>query len=169
MIERPSVHERLLTAMRSSDLTLEQDARRDVDYLIALGAASQRNGPYGGSVMRLHLSATRADFNAAGEYVLGLTERIAAHRGWRLSPGQLRRVANAALWHHVSPACEACHGRGYESEEGTPMLSGRLCRVCRGSRARPIQRRHQGEIRDVIAALERVVDITEGSVRRLLR
>lgn len=167
--ERRSTQERLLAAFASSDLSVDVERRGDADHLIALGLAEQRVPLAGGDVLRLQLAGNPADYRRARESVLGLTRRLSAVRRWNFSAANLKRIAELALAHHVWPACPVCHGRGYEAAEGAPLLSGRLCRACHGTGARPIQRKFNNEIRGVIEVLERIGSVTEHAVQRLLR
>ncbi len=166
--ERGSTHERLLGAFGSSDLLLEADKRKDADYLIALGIASSRRGMEG-SVLRLQLAGSQSDYRSARESVVRMTRRMSEVRNWRLSAINVRRVGELALAHHVFPACPVCHGRRYEVAEGAPALSGNICKPCHGTGVRPVQRKFNGEIRDVIEVLERVGQVTERAVARMLR
>lgn len=167
--EKRGAHERLLGAFKSSDLSLEEDKRKDADHIIALGMASRRTGLMCGAVMRLQLAGSQSEYRRARESVIRLAVQLGDRRGWRLSVPNLHRVGELALAHHVFPACPVCHGRGYEVEEGAPALSGRICKPCHGTGVRPVQRKFNGEIRDVIEVLERIGWVTERVVERLLR
>ncbi|HOW46121.1 MAG TPA: hypothetical protein P5305_01535 [Rubrivivax sp.] len=167
--ERRTTHERLLTAFRSSHLELDSEHRGDADYLIALGIAGSRSGMLGGDVLRLQLAGSPADYRNARESVVRLTRRLAMKHNWRLSGDNTRRVGELALAHHVFPTCPVCKGRRFEVVEGSPSLSGRACRACHGTGARPIQRKLGREIREVLETLERISEFTEGSVARLMR
>lgn len=157
-----SVLERLSSAMLSSDLRVDPDHRTDVDYIIAAGLA-------GGTSARLYLANSRTQLRRAIDTVATLTARLDMRRSWRLTDDEIRAVARLALLHHIEPACPVCHGRGYELQLGTPMLSDRVCKSCRGTGRRPIQRKLQSNIVQVIAALEQIDSVTESAIKRLLR
>lgn len=166
--DRPSALERLYVAVSASDLTVDPDQRKDVDYIIALGIAESRNGP-GGGLARLYLANSKSSLRRAFESVYGLVKRLNLKRGWRLTDDEQRVVSKQSLMHHVSPACSPCHGRGYELQVGTPVLSTKICKSCRGSGRRPVQRKLQQEILQTIAVLENIDSVTESAVARLVR
>jgi len=166
--EKVTVRERLLAAFTGTDLSVDTERRTDADYLIALGLAQQRAGRASGAAMRLQLTCAD-DYRKARDLVRDLAKKLNAKRGWRLTMAHAGHVGELALAHHVFPACPACDGRGREKPEGAPYLSGNICRPCHGTGKRPIQRRHQEQIRQVIEALEQLESLTEYHVRRFLR
>lgn len=168
-MSRPSPLERLSVAMSASDLTVDPDTRRDVDYVIALGIAESRNSAAAGPLARLYLTSSRSALRRAFESVYGLVKKLNLKRGWRLTEDEQRVVSKQSLLHHVSPACSPCEGRGYEVQPGTPVLSARLCKSCRGSGRRPVQRKLHQEILQTIAVLETIDSITESAVAKLVR
>jgi hypothetical protein len=165
---RPSLQERLISALSSSNLRVDLERRGDADYVAALGAASRRNGDVAGAVMRVHLVGSAADYREAVDATTRLTRHLNAVRNWRLGGREIRLVGELALGYHVRPACPACHGRRYEVPEGSPHTNGNICKPCRGSGKRPVQRRLNLEIRGVLAVLEHSDDVTAREVRRLL-
>ena len=169
MSERPSVLERLSTAMGSSDLSMDMIHRGDLDFIVALGIASSRHSAVAGPMMRLHLASTPAALRGAFQSVLGMVKRMNAKKNWRLNTRSLQVVALNALSHHINPICPACHGRKYELIEGAPALSATACKVCHGTGRRAVQKKHRDQINQVIAALETIDDITERAVARLVR
>lgn len=169
MSERPSVFERLSTAVSSSDLTMDPDHRTDVDFITALGIAGSRHSAVASPMMRLHLSGTNTNLRAAFNSVLSLVKRLNAKKNWRLRPHSLNTVALQALSHHVAPTCPHCQGRKFELQEGSPVLSAKACTHCRGTGRRPVQKKHRDEIAHVIASLEQIDSVTERAVARLVR
>lgn len=163
--------ERLAAAVRSSDLSQEWKAavsRGDADYLAALGIVGSRYG-LGGAVMRMHLSGSREDYRRARLEAVNVARRMNETRNWRLKGDAVRRVAEIALAHHVYPVCPTCHGRKFEVAEGAPALSGNICKPCHGTGLRPVQRRWNGEIRDVMEVLARVGNVIERGVTRMMK
>jgi hypothetical protein len=169
MSERPSVLERLSTALNSSDLTFDPIHRGDLDFVAALGIASSRHSAVAGPVMRVHLAGTPDDLRAAFNAVLGLVKRLNAKRNWRLMGHSIQVVALQSLSHHVNPVCPHCSGRKFELQEGSPVLSTKACTHCRGTGRRQVQKKHRDQIGQVIAALESIDEVTERAVARLVR
>lgn len=169
MSDRPSVFERLSTAIGSSDLTADPIHRGDLDYIIGLGIASARHSAVASPMMRLHLASTPAALRNAFQSVVGLTKRMNAKKNWRLNTRSIQVVALQALSHHVNPVCPHCHGRKFELMEGAPALSARHCKHCHGTGKRPVQKKHRDCINQVITALEQIDDVTERAVARLVR
>lgn len=168
-MSRPSPLERLGVAMSTSDLTVDPIHRTDADYVIALGIAESRNNAVAGPLARLYMTSSKTSLRRAFESVYGLVKKLGAKRGWRLTEDEERVVSKQALMHHVSPACAPCHGRGYEVQPGTPVLSDRPCKACKGTGRRPIQKKLQPEIAQVVAVLENIDSITESAIARLVR
>lgn len=169
MSDKPSAFERLSTALNSSDLTFDPDHRTDLDYVAALGVASHRLSSVAGPLMRLHIASSPAALNSAYESVLALVRKFNAKKNWRLAKHGLHAVALHALSHHVDPTCPACHGRKFELQEDSPVLSTKLCRSCHGTGRRQVQKKHRDEINHVIAVLEQIDSTTERAVARLVR
>lgn len=169
MSERPSAFERLSVAVGSSDLTMDTIHRGDLDFIVALGIASSRNGAVAGSLMRLHLASTPAAMKTAYASVLALVKKFNSKKNWRLSGRSMQVVALQALAHHIVPVCQHCHGRKFDLIEGAPALSAKACRHCHGTGRRPIQKKHRECIEMVIAALEQIDSVTERAVARLVR
>lgn len=169
MSDRPGVFERLTTALNSSDLTLDANHRGDLDMVIGLGIAAHRLGSVSAPLMHLHVNASPAALNEAYQAVLSLVKRINAKKNWRLAKPGLHAVALHALSHHVDPTCPHCHGRKFELQQDSPVLSAKLCRSCHGTGRRPVQKKHKEQINAVIAALEQIDSTTERAVGRLVR
>lgn len=169
MTDRPSVIERLSSALHSSDLTFDADHRGDLDYVVAAGIAASRHGSVALPMLHVHYAGRPSDLNAAFHAVLGLVKRFNAKRNWRLNGRSMQVVALHALSHHVDPTCKHCHGRKFETMDDAPMLSAKVCRHCHGTGRRQVQKKHRDQISHVIAALESIDAVTERAVARLVR
>lgn len=163
-----SALERLAVAMSSKNLTLD-DTRRDVDYIIAAGISASWHGPVASSLLRLHASTSMTDLKVASASVQGLVAKLNTRRNWGLTPAQVEAVASKALAHHVTPACLACGGHGYELVPGTPTLSSVACASCHGTGRRPVQKKLRNEIQQTIGVLENIDSVTQAAVARLVR
>lgn len=161
--------ERLSVAMSSSNLTMYEHKMSDIDYVLALGIAQSRTGESAGPLSRLYLSSSRAGLWRAFESVLTVVKRLGLRRNWRLTQDEAKTVAKQALLHHIAPGCACCSGRGYEVHPGSPSLSDRACKVCKGTGRRPVQKRLRPEILQVIIVLEHIDSVTESAVARLIR
>ncbi len=172
MSDKPSIHERLVSAFATRALSLEvgPGARcLDADHVMALGMAAHWLPPAAGETIRLQASSTQVGYRTTRNATRRLAWRLAKMRGWTLSARNVERAADLALAHYMFPSCPECSGRGFEVLDGAPVLSGRACRACHGSGKRPVQARWHDEIVAVIAELETMTERTERVVRRLLR
>ncbi len=169
MSERRSALEGLASAFVSSDLTVREDRRGDVDYIAALGAAGTRLRPGASAIVSLALSGDRASAGEALRTTLAVVRRLNAKRGWRLDGKTLRQVAEKALKHYIAPACPVCQGRKFKSVAGSPALSASPCPVCQGSGRRPPPSRHGREVAEALCSLEDAGRAVEAAVRRRLR
>ncbi len=169
MSERPSAFERLSTAVSTSDLTVDADHRTDADYIVALGIASRRHSAVAGPLMRVHLAGSQVAIKNAYNSVLSLVKRVNAKKNWRLNSHAVGTVALQALSHHVAPTCPHCHGRKFELQEGSPVLSTKVCRHCSGTGRRPVQKKYRDQISHMVSVLESIDDVTERAVARLVR
>lgn len=165
--DKPGIHERLLAAFQATDLSIDPERRTAADLLAALGMAESHVGRANGSAMRLMLTGGRADYRSARESVIEMVKRLSAKHNWRLSGQTAKVVGELALAHHVFPACPECHGRAREQINGAFL--GNICKPCHGTGKRPIQRKNREEIKAVLATLERIEELTEYHVRRILR
>jgi hypothetical protein len=166
--DKPTVLERLHSAIQSSDLTLRPRGVGDADHLVALGLAAKEAGAAAGELMFLHIGGTQTGYRRARDAVLGLARKMNGVRNWRLNAANTHRAAELALAHHVNPACPHCHGRGKLVAEGTPFLTANLCKHCHGTGKRRVQRKLHREITELIEALARLDRTTESSVARRL-
>jgi hypothetical protein len=167
--DKPGVRERLVNAFQSSDLSIESGVRKDSDFLIALGLAQQNGRRVSGSLLRITMEGRQADYRSARQAVVEMTKRINDERCWRLSGPNCRLVGELALAHYIFPMCHHCEGRKFDLIPGTRSLSATPCQACHGTGERPIQRKHNNHIRDMIELLKQVDGATVAAVRRLVQ
>lgn len=122
MSDITTIEERYSSAVTASSLKVEADKGGAADVLIAAGWSPSR---IGSALMRLH---TKADRNALEQVHEQLTLRA---EGWGID--QPTTVAAAVLGWWLHKTCGACHGVKFSLIAGTPVLSTKACRVCRGS------------------------------------
>ena len=170
MSETKTIYERLSAATVSGDLSQCAERVADVDYLTAAGVAGSRYG-LGGAALRLDLTQDRNDLGPAILATMQLVGEIASKRGWSMHAQKRKRIAYAVLLHYLSPACPECKGRGMigVDRDKPGEYRPRVCSACDGSGKRPIQRKHQREIREVLYIFERRKEIIEGTIRKLMR
>lgn len=113
-------------ARQSTDLAMEQDKLKAADALAAFGMAGQKHRL--GSLLLACIAeypsgVSSTTSNATIEAVLALARKR----------GLGHQMALVILWSVIDPACDHCHGRGYEVEEGTNRLSDRACWSCEGT------------------------------------
>ena len=171
MNDNKTILERLSEAAHSGDLS--HKARRcDVDYLTALGASGARNR-HGSALLDLDMTLKAGAMLEALKRTTEIVRQVCTRRGWPLSPMQTRHIAKDALRHYLKPACGACKGRGMLGVELDlpPEQRGRIrpCDACGGSGKAPLPRRHQRELRAVLAVMEHERHNAEARVRRKMR
>lgn len=140
----------------------------DRDALMAMGVAAVRGHAEALPLLRLHLAATKSDFEAATRYVLGVVNRLANKERWHIRTYQLDEIAATALAHHVCPVCRHCHGRKLVLSPGSDTLSPKACTHCRGEGRRPVQALFRNYIERTLVELEMLDNKTEASVRKIL-
>lgn len=165
--ERPGHIERLQTAVLSRNLRTDAVARTDADYLMASGMASRRTGV--DASMHLRTLSSAAELRRARADVLLITNNLNVARHWGLSQSAVQSVADAALVHHMDPACRHCSGRGYRLVPGAPCVSDKKCTHCRGSGRHPIPRKHRDEIDAVLLVLRETDVKVEQQINALMR
>ena len=140
--DRPDVAERYATACTSSNLRVEAERGSSADVLIASGWSKSR---VGGALMRLYTEygSFRMPPNAIGKMdamlamgklvslrqVLEIVTQYAADE--RIE--QPKAVAMAVVAHFLDDVCKSCNKLGKERIPGTPMLSNRSCKACKGT------------------------------------
>lgn len=120
-----TVEERYVTATNASNLRCE--TREDapigtVGVLIAAGWSASR---LGAALMRLHTKYDRAGLEQVHTQVALQASKWGIERPDSVASGVI------AWW--LSRLCTACRGRKFELIAGTPMLSTKHCKHCRGS------------------------------------
>lgn len=140
--DRPNIEEQYISAGSSSNLRVEADRRGDADILIASGWSASR---IGSALMRLHTefdSTSRNHGNVSEtdfRLLIGKLKSLGAVREqvefqavkWGME--QPDRLALAVIGWWLDKVCHKCHGRKFEQINGTPALSGRVCKTCRGT------------------------------------
>ena len=117
-----TLEERYTRATTSSNLKCEADTRSDVDVLIAAGWSPSR---LGAALMRLHTRKDRNGLERVHEQLAREASRQGAERP--------EAVAAAVLAWWLNRNCKACSGRKFELIPGTPSLSARSCKLCKGT------------------------------------
>jgi len=123
------ITERYFSAVRSSNLrSIERTTKSDSDVVGAVGLAAKRE-PLGAALMRLFTG----DNNAAQAVIEALTQKLLTHFPASLRESEARTVATGVLSWNRANVCPVCHGSGYEVIPGTPSLSDKECKACRGT------------------------------------
>ena len=121
----PDVAERYLSAAQSSSLRC--DTREDapigsIGVVIAAGWSMSRIGAL---LMRIHSKASRNELEQAHEQIALQAAR------WGMERPEAVAASVLAWW--LSHVCGKCNGVRFELIAGTPALSSRHCKVCKGS------------------------------------
>jgi hypothetical protein len=121
-----SLIEKLSTAQSSSNLS-ERPVHQigDVDVVRACGMAGVSNA-FGLALWRFKFGG---DEKELGRVATGAWEMLQKRYP---SDDNLRRVHDV-IAHWLDDLCHPCHGRGYLSVPGTPMLSDTPCEQCGGT------------------------------------
>lgn len=156
------VKERISSAQTSKNLgEVNIEEVGDIDIVRACGMVGQ-SMPVGVALWRLKYAGDAREF---GKVVAGLIE-MAEKKPW---PGEVNvpRVVNRVVRHWLDDVCHACHGRGYEVLEGTPMLSDVACTACGGTGRSRLPEADDAAmwLQETIARLEREV---AGAIMRKL-
>ena len=163
----PDALERVFSALATSDLGMRLGRVGDADVLAASGLALAEMGPLADALSKVS-SHSKVAYRAALVVVHKETRRQNLIRNWRLRRSAQVRVAEVALAHYARPACPHCQGRGKMVAEGTPFLSGNICKHCHGTGERPVQRRYHDEITHMIHLMNGVMTAFGGKVARRL-
>ena len=123
--ETPDVAERYITAAQSSNLRC--DTREDAPIgstgiLIAVGWSPSR---VGAALMRLHSKTDRNGLEQVHAQLMLQAEY------WGIERPAAVSAAVLSWWLHR--VCPVCHGVRFEAIAGTPSLSSRPCRACKGT------------------------------------
>jgi hypothetical protein len=142
--ERPGISERYALAARSSDLTVNPDARTDADVLLAAGYAAAGN-EYASLALRFwriketkDLGPFRELAEIAGRW---LQRRSVRGQRRRLNRIQAIDLATRTLFWWIDPVCKPCAGRGHPLRLNSPVIdTSRDCPTCHGTGKYPIHR-----------------------------
>ena len=120
-----SLNEKLSTAQSSSNLG-ERPVHEigDIDIIRACGMAGASNG-FGLALWRLKFGG---DDRELGRVVTGAWELMQK----RYPDNKNLERVHSVIKHWLDDLCHPCHGRGYLSVPGTPMLSDTPCEHCKG-------------------------------------
>ena len=122
--------ERITHAQLSGNLSEAKtaDELADVDVIRALGMIAASN-PLGSAIWRVKY----AQVESLLPYVVKQLTRIALEKGQAKTVEEVHQSLNQILPHWLDDLCHQCFGRGYEVVPGTPMLSDKSCKACKGS------------------------------------
>lgn len=121
-----TTRERISSAQDSANLGESAiDELADIDIIRACGMVGARF-PLGVSLWRLKYSGDSREFRTVLD---GLT--LMFDRRWPDTPDAVDTVVQVVK-HWLDDVCHACHGRGYETVPGAPVLSEKPCQVCNG-------------------------------------
>lgn len=165
--DRPGHMERLSQAIVSRNLRVMGNARTDVDYLAAAGAASRRLGI--GASTHLRDTTSAADLRRAREEVLGICQGLNRARRWGLPVHVLEEITEAAMVHHLELACRHCRGLGFRLVPGAPVKSDKVCSHCKGVGRHPISRKHRTQVEAVLIVLRDRDARVERQIAALMR
>ena len=173
---RPDIAERYHTATNASNLRVEADRGGSADILIAAGMVGVK--PLSGSahpvamdmarlgmaLMRLHTEfdrtsipqgkATETDYRllmAQLKSLPAVREQVTL-KATALLIERPERVAVTVIAWWLHKICRACRGRKYETIAGSPSLSAKPCKCCRGTGETPLPYGYEGKL------LERFLD-----------
>lgn len=164
-----TIIERLSEAAHSSDLS-HRHTLCDADWLHGLGMAGQKHRQ-GSALMDLDLTLSPSAMAEAVKATIQITRRIAEKRGWSMHALKARRIATEAVRHYLKPTCGCCSGRGMVGiDRDKPGKAQRVrpCPECGGSGRRPLPKREQREIREVLYVMEEARRRVGGAVRRAM-
>jgi hypothetical protein len=99
-----------------------------MDVIRAIGMIAANN-PLGSAIWRVKY----VQVESLLPYAVGQLTRIALEKERAESAEEVLSLLNRIVPHWPDDLCHQCSGRGYEVVPGTPMLSDKSCKVCRGS------------------------------------
>jgi len=169
MTEPITTKERISHAMVSGNLKSSANGIGDAEYLTALGMAACKADPAASAVMRLNLAHDATQYKEIRKSTIKEAGRLNIRERWGFVADQIRNVADQALRHFIMPLCDKCLGQKYETIPGTPMLSSRPCRACKGTGERPVMSKYRSQIAGLLNWLGRIEDELEQAVRAKTR
>lgn len=114
---------------------------------------------------RKGLKPTPAQLQEAG---LRLKSRAAVWEGllpWLLKHGISTQAAEQALLHWAFPTCQRCDGHGVMKALNAPVLTARRCNACHGTGERSVD----GSVKAVLVYLDECVASARRSLKKRLR
>lgn len=156
------VKERISSAQTSKNLgEVNIEEVGDIDIVRACGMVGQAM-PVGVALWRLKYSGDAREF---GHVMEGLME-LASKRPWAAQV-DVQDTVYRVVKHWLDDVCHPCLGRGYETVQGTPMLSDVPCSVCGGTGRSKLPEADEAAlwVQETIARMEREV---AGAIMRKL-
>lgn len=148
-----STEERYLIAADASNLRVQSERTGDADVLIAAGWSASR---IGGALMRLHTKPTRDNLALVHVHVAMEADRRRIERP--------DAVASAAIAWWLNRVCPVCHGRKWDTIQGTPALSSIECPACHGTG----EKRMPLDARDLVIWMDYCKHSHVGMIKRRL-
>lgn len=138
-----SILDRYASAVRSSNLRSQPNTTfSDPDVIGAFGFAGKHE-PLGVALQRLFTG----DNTAAKSVIDVLADKLLGQFSGKLNAAGSRRVAAAVLEWNRNSVCPVCHGSAYEVVPGTPSLSDKECKACRGTGKKLFQKQfHKSDL-----------------------
>lgn len=120
-----TVEERYVAANQSSNLRCETGEDAPLGDAAVLIAAGWAPASIGALLMRLHTKAERVGLEQAHGQIAIQVAR------WGIERPEAVAASVLAWW--LAKNCKACSGRKFELVPGSPALSNRHCKACKGS------------------------------------
>jgi hypothetical protein len=156
-----TTRERISSAQDSANLGESAiDELADIDIIRACGMVGAKF-PLGVSLWRLKYSGDSREFRSSLDGLVQVFDRR-----WPGHPEGSDTVVTVVK-HWLDDVCHACHGRGYETVPGAPVLSEKQCGVCNGEGRLKLPRTDEPAVwlAEQIAKMEREV---AGAIMRKL-
>lgn len=178
MQEHRTTEEGYQRATNATDLSIDANHRTDADWMIASGWSHRQ---LGADLMRLQSewSGFKRNANPALDEA---NARESIDRLRTLRPAREKLVALARRYglgdaadavvlkvvvYWLDDTCQHCHGQGYVLVSGTPRLSGKRCKSCRGSGKKTAPGR--AEARKLLCAMDQAVVLHRDYLKKVLR
>lgn len=154
MSDTLTVEEKYAGAITTSNLRVQADKGGAGDVIIAVGWSTSR---IGAALMRLH---TEYDSGSIPPGVVSNTDKSLLQCRLKTLPDVLEQVSiQACKWRIERPDavalsviafwldkhCKSCNGHKFQRVAGTPALSARQCKACRGSGELPMPHGESGK------------------------
>ena len=172
---KPNIEERYSSAINTSNLRVEADKGGSADLLIAVGWSASR---LGAALMRLH-----TEYDSAAVPPGAVSDTDCYLLQWKLKslPDVLEQVtiyatvrgierpqavalAVVAFW--LDKHCQRCSGHKFERIPGTPSLSAKHCKACRGTGEIPFPHGSAGKL--IERYLDEAVERAQASIKKRL-